>query len=686
MKKIVVFSFLIIFVQSCLLAQNNKIVMKIGKENITLDEFVNTYQKNNDLKNTNEQDLREYIDLYINFRLKYAEAISLRLDTIGALLNELDGYRAQAARSYLTDKEVNQRLLDEAMERMKWDVRASHIMKKLPLEAKPQDTLKAYKEIMSLREQILKGASFADLAEKESDDPSARDRYNQEGKISQKGNKGDLGYFTVFDMIYSFESAVYAMKVGEISMPVRSEFGYHLIYLQDKKPALGRCAASQILIEYPKNATKEDSLKVKEKAQEAYVALQEGMDFAEAVQKYCTDKGLIERKGALPLFSASRFDGDFVQHLYGLETNEVSKPFETFYGMHIVKLTQRIPVEINDEIKSATKHRIMKDSRSHKSKEAFVERLKKEYNFKELKIKGKFPALEQFYTIDSSIFNGQWKAQAAASWNQPLFELDGKAYTQKDFAAYLEENQYEGVQNVNLDELVMFNYKQYVEQTVMDYEDAMLEKKYPEFAHLMKEYHEGVLLYELSERKVWKKAEIDTIGLKAFYQNVKNDYLYPVRVKVNTYTFADETAYNQWNKLLKKGKSPLEAQEKINKKTALVLQKLMLRWKGQEASFDSIFNWNDWKEVIKTTQSGRNTEISLDYKSEQIRNLYMHKPTLTFVEVKEFLAPSPRPLEEVKGVIVSLYQNYLEEEWIKTLRAENEVWVDYDKILSLIKE
>ncbi|MFA5640664.1 MAG: peptidylprolyl isomerase, partial [Bacteroidales bacterium] len=181
-------------------------------------------------------------------------------------------------------------------------------------------------------------------------------------------------------------------------------------------------------------------------------------------------------------------------------------------------------------------------------------------------------------------------------------------------------------------------------------------------------------------------AEIDTIGLKAFYQNVKNDYLYPVRVKVNTYTFADETAYNQWNKLLKKGKSPLEAQEKINKKTALVLQKLMLRWKGQEASFDSIFNWNDWKEVIKTTQSGRNTEISLDYKSEQIRNLYMHKPTLTFVEVKEFLAPSPRPLEEVKGVIVSLYQNYLEEEWIKTLRAENEVWVDYDKILSLIKE
>ncbi|HOS16570.1 MAG TPA: peptidylprolyl isomerase, partial [Bacteroidales bacterium] len=189
-KRVVLFSFLMIVTQIVLFSQDDKVVMKIGNENINLKEFVNTYEKNNDLKKTSEQELREYIDLYVNFRLKYAEALSLRLDTIEELQKELNGYRMQAARSYLTDKEVNEKLLDEVMERMQWDVRASHIMKKLPLEANPKDTLEAYKEIINLRNQILKGESFADIAAEKSDDFSARNRYNNEGKLIQRGNKG----------------------------------------------------------------------------------------------------------------------------------------------------------------------------------------------------------------------------------------------------------------------------------------------------------------------------------------------------------------------------------------------------------------------------------------------------------------------------------------------------------------
>lgn len=684
-KRVVLYCFLTIVTQSLLFSQNDKIVMKIGNENIGLSEFVNTYEKNNDLKNTNEQELREYIELYVNFRLKYAEALSIRLDTIEELQKELNGYRMQAARSYLTDKEVNEKLLDEVMDRMQWDIRASHIMKKLPLEANPKDTLEAYQEIMNLRNRILKGESFADIAAKESDDYSARDRYNNEGKLLQRGNKGDLGYFTVFDMIYSFESAAYAMKVGEVSMPIRSEFGYHLIYLQDKKPALGRCAVSQILIAYPENATAEDSLKTKQKAQEAYKAIKEGMDFSKAVQQYCTDKGLIERKGELPLFTVSRFEGDFVKNLYGLNINDVTQPFETVYGFHIVKLTDRIPVEINADARALAKNRIIKDSRSEKSKEAFVERLKKEYKFKEMKAKNSFPALEEFYTIDSSFFKGKWKADAVASWTKPLFVLADKTFTQKEFAKYLEENQYEGAENVNLDELIKYFYKDFVQKVIMDYEDGMLEIKHPEFAGLMKEYHEGVLLYALSEQKVWKKAEIDTIGLKSFYETVKQDYLYPVRVEANLYTFSDESVFNKWDKLLKKGTTPADAMTKLNKKIALVSSKNLIRWKGQETSFDSLFRWNDWNQQILSTKAGQNTAVSIDYKSDQQRLIYSHKAALSFLEVIEFKGPSPKPLEEVKGIIVSLYQNYLEDEWIKTLRSENKVWVDYDAILSLIK-
>ncbi|MDY0014845.1 MAG: peptidylprolyl isomerase [Bacteroidales bacterium] len=685
-------SFLIIlcvtgfFFKPHLFAQQDPVVMKIGNEKITLSEFKYTYLKNNDLNTTSEADLREYIDLYINFRLRYAEALALRLDTIQGLQKELDGYRMQAARNYLTDKEVNDRLLDEVMERMQWDIRASHIMKRLPLEAKPKDTIKAYNEIMKIRDRLLKGESFEVLAVSESDDPSAKDEISPEGVPIRKGNKGDLGYFTVFNMIYSFESAAYNLKVGEISMPIRTEFGYHIVYIADKKPALGKCAVSQILISYPRNASAEDSMKTKEKVKTAYKAVKEGADFAQAVEMYSTDKGTIARKGEIPLFSVNNFEGDFIKHLYGLNSNDITEPFETKYGFYIVKLTNRIPVVINAETKAVAKNKILKDSRSNKSKEAFVERLKKEYKFKEFRNKDKFPALEEFYTIDSGVFIGQWTVEDSSVWQKPLFSVGSQTYIQKDFANYIEQNQYENVKNVNLDELINYMYKQYVQNTMIDYEDARLENKYPEFANLMKEYKEGVLLYELSEQKVWKKAETDTLGLKAFYEEIKGEYLYPVRVSAKVYTLKDETAYQKFMKLIKKGTSPADAMTKINKKMEVASVQHVIRWEGQDKNFDGMFNWLPWKPSMKKAEESGSFKVLQDYTIEEIRNASSSSSTFQFVEIQEFLAPSPKPLGEIKGMIVSLYQNYLEEEWIKSLRANNQVWVNEDVIMSLIKK
>jgi len=669
-----------------LFAQQDPVVMKIGNEKITLSEFKYTYLKNNDLNTASEADLREYIDLYINFRLRYAEALTLRLDTIQGLQKELDGYRMQAAKNYLTDKEVNDRLLDEVMERMQWDIRASHIMKRLPLEAKPKDTIQAYNEIMKIRDRLLKGESLEVLAVSESDDPSAKDEISPEGVLMRKGNKGDLGYFTVFDMIYSFESAAYKLKVGELSMPIRTEFGYHIVYLADKKPALGKCAASQLLISYPRNATAEDSLKTKEKVKAAYKAVKEGVDFAQAVEMYSTDKGMIARKGEIPLFSVNNYEGDFIKHLYGLKINDITEPFETKYGFYIVKITNKIPVVINAETKAVAKNKILKDSRSNKSKEAFVDRLKKEYNFKEVKTKDKFPALEEFYTIDSAIFIGQWTVKDSSKWQKPLFTLGGQTYTQKDFANYIEENQYGNIKNVNLDELINYIYKQYVQNTIIDYEDTRLETKYPEFANLMKEYKEGVLLYELSEQKVWKKAETDTVGLKAFYEEIKGDYLYPVRVRAKVYTLKDETAYQKFMKLIKKGTSPTDAMTNVNKKMEVASVQHVIRWEGQDMNFDSIFNWGQWKPSMKKAEESGSFEIAQDYTIEDIRKASSSSSNFQFIEIQEFLAPSPKPLEEIKGMIVSLYQNYLEKEWIKSLRANNKVWVNEEVILSLIKK
>ncbi len=666
-----------------LTAQNDAIVLKIGKENVSLAEFENTYSKNNDLMQSTEKELLEYIDLYINFRLRYAEALALRLDTIEELQKELDGYRLQATKSYLTDKEVNEKLLNEALERMQWDLRASHIMKKLPAEAKAEDTLKAYKEMIQLRNRILAGEDFASVAEKESEDPSARDLKTAEGVVRQAGNKGDLGYFTVFDMIYSFESAIYKLKVGEVSMPIRTEFGYHLMYLQDKKPALGKCAISQILISYPPNATYEDSIKTREKVKEAHKAVVDGMDFAKAVEMYCTDKGIVSRKGELPLFASNSYIGDFIKHMYDLKLNDISQPFETKYGFHIVKLTNKIPVENNTETKAIVKNKVTKDNRSNKSKEAFANRLKKEYNFKEYKEKNKNKALEMFYHIDTSIFEGQWEAESIADWNKPLFTLANKTYTQKDFARYLEENQYKTTMGIN--ELITYFYKDFVQQSVIDYEDAQLEIKYPEFANLMKEYKEGVLLYELSEQKVWRKAEIDTVGLKEFYTTIQNDYLYDVRLNANVYLLKDQASFNKFSKLLKKGTLPEQAMQKLNKKQEFVTSQNVVLEKGENENFDKIFSWNNWEDYTNKAKNGENVQLSLNERKAAIDKC-SNMSTLQIVLPIEFLAPTPKPLEEIKGMIIAQYQNYLEEEWIKDLRSNNKVWVDKDAILSLLKK
>lgn len=314
-------------------AQNSQdpVVMILGKDSVTLSEFKNNFLKNNNLNKTSEKELREYIDLFVNFRLKCAEAKELRLDTLPSLQRELRGYRSQAAAPYLTEKSVNEQLVNEALEHLHWDIRASHIMRRISSDASPKDTLAAYTEMMNIRKRILKGENFNDVAFAESDDPSARPRYDKEVMV-YSGNKGDLGYFTAFNMIYPFEKAAFNTPVGTVSLPVRSPYGYHLIMVQDRQPAISTWTVSHILITYPENATAKDSAGTKAAAQEAYRAIRNGMDFETAVKKYCTDEGLTLNGGKMDPFPSGRFEGDFMAPLYKTEENEITPPFETRYG------------------------------------------------------------------------------------------------------------------------------------------------------------------------------------------------------------------------------------------------------------------------------------------------------------------------------------------------------------------
>jgi peptidyl-prolyl cis-trans isomerase SurA len=646
---------------------NDPIVMKLGKEEIKLSAFKNTFAKNNDLKKTTEKELRDYIGLYINFRLKYAEAESLHLDTIVALQEELASYRKQASEKYLTDKEVSEQIIEEALERMQWDIRASHILKNVMLDAPPADTLAAYQAIMKIRSRILKGESFAEVAAKESDDLSARDKKSAGGEIIKKGNGGDLGYFSVFDLIYSFETGAYQTPVGQVSAPVRTEFGYHLIFVQDKKPALGKIKATQILIPYNNNPNltaaekAKNAVEIEEKIKNIDSDIQKGTSLEDAVK----NQKITEKPGQLPLFGSNRFDGDFIKGLYGLKAGETSKPIHTSLGWHIVRIDEKEPVTIDEETRSYVRNRILQDNRSNKSKEAFVERVKKENNFRELTDKKiKTTPIEEFYdVVDSSILSGDWNLSQADHLNRNMFSFAGKNYTQQDFAKYLYRNQFQGMQDYDMKVLINHAYRQFIENTVIKYEDARLEEKYPEFASLMKEYKEGILLYELSERKVWKKAETDTVGLDEFYQSVKSNYLYPVRVRAEFFRSTDESTTNKVAGILKKGVSGDKIIAKMNKKSITLLVDTVIYWQGEDKQFDNIVNWSQINEI----------------------KYFVNHTENELVRIMEILQPSPKPLQEIKGIIVAEYQNKLEKEWIESIHKNNTIWVDYETILSLIK-
>ena len=652
-------------------AQNDDpVVMKMGKEKITLSEFKNTFLKNNDLQKTTESLLREYIDLYVVFRLKYAEAEAMSLDTIAALQEELVGYRKQVSEKYLSDKEVNDKMLDEALERMKWDVRASHILKRVMLDAPPADTLEAYNAIMKIRNRIIKGEPFADAAAAESDDPNARDRKSAGGEVMRKGNGGDLGYFTVFDLIYLFENGAYNTAVGELSMPVRSEVGYHLIQVQDKKSALGKVKATQILLTYNKspnlnaNERNQDTANVMKRITEIYDAIQGGMSFDDAAAQYLVEN---EKASALPSFGSNSFDGDFIKGLYGLKKGEVSKPIKTVFGWHLVRIDDIEPIVVDEDLIASVKNKILRDSRSNTSKEAFVERVKKENNFKEFEDKkAKTTPVEDFYTaVDSSILAGKWTVNQANGLTKNMFSFAGKNYTQQEFATYLEQNQFQGVKEVDFKVLINYAYRQFVENTVIDYEDARLEEKYPEFAQLMQEYKEGILIYELSDVKIWRKAIIDTVGLENFYETVKENHYYPVRVKAEYYKCVDMETTKKLVSMLMNGTSSDKIMAKINKKSTTTVLDTAIYWEGQDKQFDNVIM--DWNGIANN-------------------KIFIKPPENEVVRIREVLQPSPMPLDEVRSVVISEYQNFLEKEWLESIHNDPSIWIDFEAILSLIKK
>lgn len=646
-------------IQSVKAQSNDPVMLKVADESITRGEFLKVYQKNNPKGEAmDRQSLEEYLDLYINFRLKVREAKTLGMDTIKTFIDELSSYRKQLTQPYLTNNKATDALIQEAFTRKLSDVRGSHILVKVDRFASAADTLAAWNKIMQIRKRVLKGEDFGKLASTESDDPSAHSR-TAEGKTIP-GNQGDLGYFTAFDMVYGFENAAYNMKVGDISMPIRTDFGYHLIKLTDKLPAMGKVQIAHIILIFPKNGTLDDSLKVADSANLAYTMLRNGNDFGAVAKKFSDDKSSSDKGGVLPWFGVNRMLPEFIQTINKLKkTGDYSEPFQTSFGWHIVKLNDRKPIGSFDDEKEEIRQKITKNDRVNISKESFLNLTKGEYGFREDP-----SSLQEFNSIvTDSIFNASWKVQQADALTKPMFTIGTRTYTQPEFAKYLAAAQRKGAKK-DIPAFLNSQYKEFVDDAVMKYADSQLENKYPDFKALMTEYHDGILLFDLTDKKVWTKAVKDTVGLQQFYVKNRNNYMWEQRLDASIITINDPGVVKGLKKMVKKGLSDAQILAAINQDT---IQKISIEHKkflrGENMVVDSL-EWKAGTYGPFMTKAGKNT----------------------LVVIHRLVQPEPKELHEARGIITADYQNFLEKEWIAELRAKYEVEVKKDIFSSLFEK
>jgi len=657
MKSVLFSAFLFFLAFSGIVAQNDPVLLTIENEKVTKSEFLAVYNKNNVKEEPlNAENVKEYLELFINYKLKVKEAESLKLDTSKSFINELAGYRRQLAQPYLSNREVTDQLLLEAYDRLKWDIRASHILIKVSPNASPADTLKAYNRIMDIRKKLVAGGKFDEIARKYSEDESAKDRPGREGQSMMKGNGGDLGYFSVLNLYYEFETAAYNLKTGEISNPVRTPVGYHLILVNDRKPALGKVQAGHILIKDVPG--KEDSIKAR--IDEAYKQILDGVDFETVVKNYSDDKGTVAKGGILPWFGSFRMVPPFVLPLYDMKPGEISKPVQTIYGWHIIKLVDKKPIGTYDESKSTLKTQISRDKRAFIARDKLVDKLKSEYKFKadEKVLKELVPL------INDSIYMASWHVPAAPSLSKPVCTIAENPYLLGDFADYLMHKQSQIKEGDDIFTFVKTIFNQYSEEMIIEHENTKLEEKYPEFKALMKEYRDGILLFDLMDKNVWSKAVKDTSGLKKFYETINQNYQYGPRAEAVIYTCKGETELKALQKLLKKapkkGYTPETISTILNKDSipAITYQIVKVE-KGVNPLVDQTPWVNNQNSVIR-----QNNEIKL-------------------VSILNLLEPQPKPLQEVKGLVTAEYQNYLEQQWVSELRNKY-TWKVDEKVLDNI--
>lgn len=642
---------ILIFLFSTAFAQENSTLFTIDGKDVKVDEFVRVYTKNNINKQADfsKESLEEYLDLYIKFRLKVSEAEALGMDTATSFINELASYRKQLTQSHLSDRKATEKLTKEAYNRMKEEVNVSHILIFWPNSNPTKaDSLKVFKQLKQIKADAEK-TSFEEQIKK----------YNKQTKPQYINNKqkyegGKLGYISVFQTVYPFENAMYNTKVGTISEPIATNFGYHLVYVKDKRATRGKMETAHILIKTKETDSKQNKKKAEEKALIIYAEIKSNTtSFENAVIKYSEDKKTKFKKGELPLLSSAEMLEPYAGASFALKNDgDISKPVKTKVGWHIIKRVKKEEIKSFDEVKTTLEKRIERDSRSNVARKLMIEDTKKKFNF-----------YQNEYAINhlkNAYINSIGKPLNTEEFTQILFKIGDKKVRQSDFIKWF------GTSRTNSKKALEMQfdnkYELFETSTITKYREDNLEKIDIDFKNLMKEYHDGILLFELTNKEVWTKAVEDTTGLKNFFENNRDSYIWKERIEYTTYKAKDEKTTQKVKKYLTKGKTKEFILNKLNKKE----EKLTANTKKEEKES------NDFLSSLKWEKAYIYSENNLDGSSK-----------IVFVE--NIHIPIKKELKETRGYVISDFQDFLEKKWIDELKLKFPIQVNKDVFNSLIQ-
>jgi peptidyl-prolyl cis-trans isomerase SurA len=626
-----------------------------GKYPVSKQDFLKVYEKNsiNKKPDMSETALREYLDLYSLFRMKVKEAELQKIDTVSSIQHELDNYRKQLAKNYLTDEQVTNKLVREAYDRMKEDVSISHI---LILTSPNADTTVAYRKIDSLYKLIINNkADFETLAKQFSEDRATKD------------NGGYVGYITALQTVYPIENMAYNTPVGKISQPFRTQFGYHILKVTDKHADAGEVKVAQILISVQKSKGQAGIDASRKRADSVETQLKNGASFEDMVKKYSEDKFTVNDGGVMKQFGIGRYSPAFEQAAFALKNpGDISDPVQTEYGFHIIKLIEKYPLKPFDSLQTQIKHKVDADSRAQMAHDIFFDKIKAKNGFKEDKNNLEPIIKKMSHLPDTGKNANTFKAADFKSMNQPLFTLAGKKYLQTDFVNYMDmvtHGRLTGSRPIVVADL----YKMYVNSVINDFEEHKLVEENPEFKSLMEEYRDGIMLFELQDRIVWGKASKDSVGLKAFYEEHKDKYMWEAGFKGAVYKFKNETAMKEGVKMLNDKATDEEIVKKLNVSPTpdnLTIQR------GR-------YEFSHFKDAPRS-------EIAAGKLTKATKNA---DNTYTVVKVEEVYAqPATKTLDEARGYVVAEYQDYLEKKWHAELRKKYPVKVNEDVFKSMVKK